>query len=516
MAEKIDTILILDFGGQYCHLIGRRIRENNVYSEILPFDIPKKEIEKLEEKFNIKGLILSGGPSSVYEKDAPLISKEILELPFPILGLCYGHQLIAYLMGGKVKPAKKREYGITLVEIKKPAGILKNLRKKEKIWMSHGDIVLSPPPNFEVLAKTENCPVAAISHQKKPIFGIQWHPEVSHTEKGVQIFKNFIFDICHCQKNWRPAHLIERLEREIKEKVGKEKAIVALSGGIDSSCATVLASKVLEKNLTAVFVDHGLLRENEAQQVKETFKKIDLNFVALNEKKRFLRKLKGVENPEKKRKIIGQEFIRVFEKVAKGVKANYLIQGTIYPDRIEAGYSRKSEKIKTHHNVAGLPSKIKFKAIIEPLKDFYKDEVREIAKKIGLPEEIIFRQPFPGPGLGVRIMGEVTEKRLKILKKADTILREEIEKEKLTRNLWQYFAVLLDTKTTGVKGDKRAYGQIIALRIVESREAMTANFVPLPYQMLEKVSTRITNEISEIVRVVYDITHKPPSTIEWE
>ena len=314
----------------------------------------------------------------------------------------------------------------------------------------------------------------------------------------------------------KTVNLVKKLVAEIKEKVRENRAIVALSGGIDSSVSTVLASKALGKNLTAVFVDQGLMRENESKEIIKTFKKFNLNFLALNEKKKFLKKLKGVKDPEKKRKIIGREFIRVFEKVAKKVKANYLIQGTIYPDIIESGYSRKSEKIKTHHNVGGLPTKIKFKAIIEPLKDFYKDEVREIAKKIGLPEEIIFRQPFPGPALAVRIIGEVTEKKLKILRKADKILREEIEKEKLSEHLWQYFPVLLDTKTTGIKGDKRAYGQIIAIRIVESRNAMTAHFAKIPYQILEKISTRITNEIPEIVRVVYDTTHKPPSTIEWE
>jgi len=516
MVLRPDTILIFDFGGQYCHLIGRRIRENNVYSEIVPYDISKKEIEKMSQNLSIKGIILSGGPSSVYEKNAPLISKEIFETSIPILGLCYGHQLITYLLGGKVEPAKKKEYGISFAKILKPKGIFKGLKEKEKIWMSHGDTVFHQPPNFEILALTKNCPVAAMADEKRKIYGIQWHPEVVHTKKGSQIFKNFLFEICQCQRNWRPVDLIEKMVREIKEKVGENRAIVALSGGIDSTVSTILASMALGKNLTAVFVDQGLMRENEAKKIRETFKKFNLNFVSINEKNKFLKKLKGIENPERKRKIIGREFIRAFEGVAKKIKANYLIQGTIYPDRIESGYSPGSEKIKTHHNVAGLPTKMKFKGIIEPLRDLYKDEVREIAKKINLSKEIIFRQPFPGPGLAIRIIGEVNENKLRILRKADWILREEIEKWKGSKNLWQYFPVLLKTKTTGIKGDKRAYGQIIAIRIVESKEAMTANFSKIPYQILEKISTRITNEIPEIVRVVYDITHKPPATIEWE
>ncbi len=512
----LDTILILDFGGQYCHLIGRRIRENSVYSEIVPYDISKKEIAEVGKNLEIKGIILSGGPSSVYEKNAPKISKDILELPLPILGLCYGHQLIAYLMKGKVEPSRRKEYGSSFATIDKAVGIFEGLKKKEKIWMSHGDTVLNMPKDFDVLAHTQNCPVAAFSHKKKMLYGVQWHPEVIHTESGNNLFKNFLFNICECQREWKPINLSKKLVAEIKERVGKKRAIVALSGGIDSAVATVLTARALGKNLTAVFVDNGLLRENEARQVRETFKKFDLNFVGLNEKARFLKKLKGVKSPERKRKIIGKEFIRVFEKAAKKVKADYLAQGTIYPDRIESGYSMGSEKIKTHHNVAGIPTKIRFKGIVEPLRDLYKDEVRLLAREVGLPKEIIHRQPFPGPGLAVRIIGEATEKKLKILKKADKIVREEIEKGNLAKNLWQYFAVLLDTKTTGVKGDKRAYGQTIAVRIVESREAMTANFAKIPYQILEKISTRITNEIPDVVRVVYDITHKPPSTIEWE
>jgi GMP synthase (glutamine-hydrolysing) len=513
---KPDMILIFDFGGQYCHLIARRIRDNNVYSEIVPCNTSVKKIEDLKEKLNIKGIILSGGPFSVYEKNSPKMDKEILELSIPILGLCYGHQLIAYYMKGKVKPAKKKEYGISFVFIDKAVDILKGLKKKEKVWMSHGDTVFSLPEDFEVIAHTENCPVAAFKHKHKPVYGVQWHPEVTHTESGNILLKNFIFDICKCKPNWNVGSIIDECVAEIKKVAGKNKVIVALSGGIDSSTATVLASRALGKNLTAVFVNHGFMREKEPQQIKKVFKKFNINLVFVDAKDRFLKRLKGVTDPEEKRKIIGEEFIRVFEDVAKKIKAEYLLQGTIYPDRIESGHSRKSDKIKSHHNVAGLPTKIKFKGIIEPLKDLYKDEVRELAKQLGLPKEIIQRQPFPGPGLAIRIIGEITEEKLKILKKADKIVTEEIEKSGLNKNLWQYFAVLLNTKTTGVKGDARAYGYTIAIRIVESREGMTANFARIPYDILENISTRITNEIPQVVRVVYDITNKPPSTIEWE
>ena len=513
---KPDTILIFDFGGQYCHLIGRRIRDNNVYSEIVPHDTSLKEIEDLKERFNVKGIILSGGPSSVYEKNSPKMSRYVLKLAIPILGICYAHQLIAYYMGGKVEQGKKREYGISFATIDSATDILKGLNKKEKVWMSHSDTVFSLPNDFEVMAHTDNCPVAAFRHEQKPIYGIQWHPEVTHTESGNTVLKNFIFDICKCEPNWNIGNLIDKYVAEIKKIARNNKVIVALSGGIDSSTATVLASRALGKNLTAVFVDHGFMRENEPQQIRRIFNKFNINFISVNAKDRFLKKLKGVTDPEEKRKIIGKEFIRVFEDIAKKIKAEYLLQGTIYPDRIESGYSKKSDKIKTHHNVAGLPTKIKFKGIIEPLKDLYKDEVRELAKQLGLPKEIIHRQPFPGPGLAVRIIGEVTEEKLKLLRRADEIVTEEIEKSGLSDNLWQYFAVLLDTKTTGVKGDVRSYGYTIAIRIVESREAMTANFAKIPYEILENISTRITNEIPQVVRVVYDITNKPPSTIEWE
>jgi GMP synthase (glutamine-hydrolysing) len=513
---KYDTILVLDFGGQYCHLIGRRIRENGVYSEIVAHDIKPEEIHLLKEKFNIKGMILSGGPASVYESNVPKPDPHILDLELPILGLCYGHQLIAHMVGGKVEPAEHREYGIAYVTIDKPVGVLKGLGKKEKAWMSHGDTVFTVPSEFETLAHTENCPVAAFRHKQKSIYGLQWHPEVVHTENGMKMLSNFIFEVCKCEANWKMEDVIEKMVKGVKAEVGTGKAIIALSGGIDSSVATVLASKAIYEKLTAVFVDHGFMREGEPESVKKTFDKFKLNLVIANAQTRFLEKLKGVVDPEKKRKIIGEEFIRVFEEIAEKTGAEYLIQGTIYPDRIESGFRRFSDKIKTHHNVAGLPTKIKFKKIVEPLRDLYKDEVRKVAKMLGLPKEIVFRQPFPGPGLAVRIIGDLTEEKARIAKKADKIVREEIENSGLEENLWQYFAVLTDTKATGVRGDARAYGYVVAVRVVESREAMTANFAKIPYAVLERISTRITNEIPEVTRVVYDITHKPPATIEWE
>jgi GMP synthase (glutamine-hydrolysing) len=513
---KYDTILVLDFGGQYCHLIGRRIREHSVYSEIVPHDITPDEIKALNEKFNVKGLILSGGPASVYEPDAPKIDRRILEINLPVLGLCYGQQLIAQIANGKVEPAACKEFGIAYVAIDKPVGVLKGLGRREKVWMSHGDTVLAMPPEFEVLGHTENSPVAAFRHREKPIYGLQWHPEVVHTENGVRMLRNFIFEVCRCTANWQMEDLIGKMVNEIKAEVGEAKAIIGLSGGIDSSVATAIAAQALGDRLTAVFVDHGFMREGEPEAIRDTFGKFEINFVMANAQKRFMDKLRGVVDPEQKRRIIGEEFIRVFEEIAEKSSADYLIQGTIYPDRIESGFRKHSDKIKTHHNVAGLPAKIKFKKILEPLRDLYKDEVRKVAKMLDLPQAIVNRQPFPGPGLAVRIIGELTEDKVKVAKKADRIVTEEIEKNGLAENLWQYFAVLTDTKATGVRGDARAYGYVVAVRAAESREAMTASFAKIPYEILEKISTRITNEVPEVTRVVYDVTHKPPATIEWE
>ena len=516
MQAKYDTILVLDFGGQYCHLIGRRIRENGVYSEIVANDISPEEIKALNEKLKIKGLILSGGPSSVYEPNAPKLHPRILEVNMPILGLCYGHQLLAQLTNGKVEPAACKEYGIAEVAVDKPVGVLEGLREKERVWMSHGDTVFSLPQDYEELAHTQNCPVAAFRHKNKPIYGLQWHPEVIHTENGMRMLRNFIFQVCKCEANWQMEDLIGKMVAELKSEIGENKAIIGLSGGIDSSVATALAAKALGGKLTAVFVDHGFMREGEPEAIRETFEKFPINFVVANAQDRFMQKIKGITEPERKRKIIGEEFIRVFEEIAEKSGAQYLLQGTIYPDRIESGYRKGSDVIKSHHNVAGLPTKIKFKKIVEPLRDLYKDEVRKVAKMLELPNELVNRQPFPGPGMAVRIIGELTEEKVKVAKRADAIVREEIEKNGLQGQLWQYFAVLTDTKATGVKGDSRAYGYVVAVRAAESREAMTANFARIPYEVLEKISTRITNEVPEVTRVVYDITHKPPATIEWE
>ena len=513
---SVDTILVLDFGGQYTHLIARRIREHNVYSEVVHGDISPEEFRALVKELNLKGMILSGGPSSVYDKKSPKMDKGLLDHSLPILGLCYGHQLLAFLFGGEVQTGKRHEYGLSIVKIDNASEILEGLNEVEKVWMSHADVVTRLSEDLEILAHTENCPVAAFMHKIKPIYGIQWHPEVSHTEGGELILRNFVFNICKCRPEWTMENYIERAIDEVKKTVGKSRAIIALSGGVDSSAATILASKAIGRNLTAVFVDHGLLRENEPNFVESAFRKFDINFIKLSEQKRFLKELKGIVDPEKKRKVIGREFIKVFENTARKINAEYLIQGTIYPDRIESGFSRFSDKIKTHHNVGGIPSKIAFKGIVEPLRDLYKDEVKKIAESLGLPKEIAWRQPFPGPGLAVRIIGEVTKKKLEIIKRADKIVTEEIEESSLSDGLWQYFAVLTNTKSTGVKGDARAYGYTVAVRIVESIDAMTANFAKIPYEVLERISTRITNEISEVTRVVYDITHKPAATIEWE
>jgi GMP synthase (glutamine-hydrolysing) len=515
-ARKFDTVLVLDFGGQYSHLITKVIREQGVYSKLVPCNIAANAITDLREEFCVKGLILSGGPSSVYQEDAPRLDPKILTLGIPVLGLCYGHQLIAYLFNGKVETGPKREYGTTIAIIDKTVDVLENLKREEKVWMSHHDTVYVLPDDFEVLAHTENCPIAAFRHKDQPIYGLQWHPEVVYTEHGVSMLRNFVFNICRCKSNWQPLSIIDKAMEEIKLMVGEKRAIIALSGGIDSTTATIIASKAI-KNITAVFVNHGFMREGEPEFVEKTFTELGVNMLVIDARERFFNKLKGVVDPEKKRKIIGEEFIRTFEDVAKKTGAEYLIQGTIYPDRIESGVQKHSEKIKSHHNVAGVPTKIDFKAIIEPLRDLYKDEVRQIAKQLRIPEPLIYRQPFPGPGLAVRIIGEATPDRADLLRKADKILTEEIEKNKdLKERLWQYFAVLTDTKSTGVKGDTRAYGFVLAIRTVNSQEAMTASFAKIPYDILERISTRITNELPLVTRVVYDITHKPPATIEWE
>ena len=514
---KTELILIIDFGGQYCHLIARRVRENKVFSEILPYFAKTSEIDKFREKYDLKGIIFSGGPCSVYEKDSPSVSKDFLSYVeknnIPLLGICYGHQLIAHLSGGKVVPGGRKEYGITEMSVDKKVGIFKALSDKESVWMSHGDNVANLPSGFEALAHSNNAPIAA--YHKGNIYGIQFHPEVVHTVHGKEILHNFVYEVCKSKGNWEMGDFVKESVDKIKKQVGSGRALIALSGGVDSSTAAVLVARAVGKNLTAVYVDTGLMRKNESESIEETFTKgFELNFKLIDAKERFFTALKGVTDPEKKRKIIGELFIRIFEEEAKKIKSDYLVQGTIYPDRIESGI-QSAATIKSHHNVGGLPEKLGLK-IIEPLADLYKDEVRVIAKKIGLSDEIAYRHPFPGPGLAIRIIGEVNPESTTTVREADYIVREEIEKAGLDKDLWQYFAVLLPVKSVGVQGDSRTYCNTIALRIVQSKDGMTANFAEMPWNVLEKISTRITNEIPEVNRVVYDLTHKPPGTIEWE
>ena len=514
--DSPDGIAVLDFGGQYCHLIARRLREMNVYSEILPCDAPRDEVQGLEEVMCLKGIILSGSPASVRMEGALQLDDGVLDMGLPVLGLCYGHQLIAHMMGGEVRRGERREYGVTEAHVDEPVGVLEGLNPLERVWMSHGDTVFSLPDEFRVLAHTSNSPVAAFMHVSRPLHGLQWHPEVVHTDRGREMLSNFVFNVCGCEPNWRPVNTVDNSVDEIRGRVGDARAVIALSGGVDSSVAAVLASRALGDRLTAVHGDHGFMRMDESCSVADVFGKMDVDLVVVDARERFLERLKGIVEPEEKRKIIGEEFIRVFEEEARRTGAEYLIQGTIYPDRIESGFRRHSDRIKTHHNVGGLPVNMEFKGIVEPLGDLYKDEVRALGARLGLPESIVRRPPFPGPGLAVRVIGEVTEEKLEVLRKADAIVCEEVEASPLRETAWQYLAVLTDTRSTGVKGDERAYGATVAVRIVESVDGMTASFSKAPWGVLERISTRITNEVPEVTRVVYDITHKPPATIEWE
>ena len=511
-----DGIVILDFGGQYCHLIARRVREMKVYSEILPSDATLGEVKDLKKVMKLKGVILSGSPSSVNAQNSLRLDEGILELGVSVLGLCYGHQLLAQIHKGDVKKGTVKEYGSRTAYIDKAEGILKGMEVEEPVWMSHGDTVYSLPSCFTILAHTDSAPVAAFSYPEKGVYGLQWHPEVKHTTHGDLMLHNFVFDICKCKPNWYPADAVEEGITTVKRQVGDGRAVIALSGGVDSSVAAAIVAKALGDRIMAVHVDHGLMRMNESQQVKEAMERNGVNVKVVNAKERFMKRLQGVIDPERKRKIIGEEFIRVFEEEARKFGADYLVQGTIYPDRIESGITRHADTIKTHHNVGGLPLQMEFKGVVEPLKDLYKDEVRALGTKMGLPKELVWRQPFPGPGLAVRIVGEVTEEKVNALRIADVIVTEEVEKSEIAGVPWQYFAVMTDTKSTGVKGDERAYGWTIAIRIVESIDAMTANFTRAPWDLLERISNQITNSIPQVTRVVYDVTNKPPSTIEWE
>ena len=507
-----ELILILDFGGQYNQLIARRVRECNVYSEVVPFDI---SIEKIKEK-NPKGIIFTGGPASVYGEDSPRCAEGIFELGIPVLGICYGMQLMTYTLGGNVARADKREYGTTDVSIDNSSLLFEGFENTNGFLMSHTDFVEKVPEGFKNIGHTTSCPNAAMENKERNLYGIQFHPEVNSSINGTQVIRNFLFNICKCSGDWIISSFVEESIAKLKEKIGDKKALCALSGGVDSSVAAVLLSRAIGKNLTCIFVDHGLLRKNEGDEVEEVFKNQDINFIRVNAKDRFLAKLAGVTDPERKRKIIGEEFIRVFEEEAKKIgTVDFLVQGTIYPDVIESGLG-KSSVIKSHHNVGGLPDYVDFKEIVEPLRNLFKDEVRKTGLELGMPENLVFRQPFPGPGLAIRIIGDITEDKLTILQDADYIFREEIANAGLHKNINQYFAVLTNLKSVGVMGDERTYDYTVALRAVETTDFMTGVWSKIPYEVLEKVSSRIVNEVNHVNRVVYDITSKPPATIEWE
>ncbi len=507
-----NSIIILDFGSQYTQLIARRIRELNVFSEIYHFNISAEKIKQI----NPKGIILSGGPASVYEQNAPFPDRQIFKLNIPILGLCYGLQIITEIFNGRVKSSHAREYGFAELYILSKKSIFFGLKNKEKVWMSHGDKVIKMPSNFKVIGKTSNSDFAAIENTKKKIYGLQFHPEVIHTENGIKIFENFI-KICGAERTWVPEAYIKNTVEEIKQIVKNDKVLCAVSGGVDSTVTAVLVNKAIGKNLICVFVNNGLLRLDEDKKVLKMFKKVGINVRYINAENLFLKKLKGVTDPEKKRKIIGNLFIKVFENYSKKIgRFKFLAQGTLYPDLIESvSVKGPSTTIKSHHNVGGLPKKMKLK-LIEPLKSLFKDEVRKIGEKINIPYEVLWRQPFPGPGLAVRIIGEITKEKVNILRKADHIIIDEIKKAGYYDKIWQSFGVLLPIKTVGVMGDKRTYENVIAIRAVHSKDGMTADWVKLPCDLLNIISSRIINEVKGVNRVVYDISNKPPSTIEWE